>query len=46
MQELCSALNQEDATEIKAILEVIIVKLMPEVISKGEKKNVCLLIPR
>lgn len=40
MQELCSALNQEDAIEIKAILEVIITKLLPEVMSTHEKKNV------
>ena len=40
MQELCSALNQEDAKEIKAILEVIITKLVPEVMSSHEKKNV------
>ena len=39
MQELCSALNQEDAIEIKAILEVIITKLLPEVMSTHEKKN-------
>lgn len=40
MQELCSALNQENAREIKAILEVMLTKLLPEVMSKDEKKNV------
>ena len=42
MQELCSALNQENAEEIKAILEVMVTKLLPEVMSKDEKKNVFL----
>lgn len=40
MQELCAALNQEDANEIKTILEVILNKLLPEIESKNEKKNV------
>ena len=40
MQELCSALNQEDANEIKTVLEVILNKLLPEIESKNEKKNV------
>lgn len=44
MQELCSALNQEDAKEIKAVLEVMLSKLLPEVMSNDEKKNVCLLL--
>lgn len=43
-QELCSALNQEDAEEIKAVLEVMLSKLLPEVMSNDEKKNVCLLL--
>ena len=40
MQELCAELNQEDPIEIKAIMEVILTKLMHEVLSDGEKKNV------
>ena len=44
MQELCAELNQEDPIEIKAIMEVILTKLMHEVLSDGEKKNVRLSI--
>lgn len=40
IQELCSALNQDDANEIKNVLEAMLMKLIPEVQSKNEKKNV------
>ena len=43
MQELCAELNQEDPIEIKAIMEVILTKLMHEVLSDGEKKNLSLI---
>mgnify|MGYP006975353522 FL=1 len=39
MQDLCSALNQDNPVEIQAIMEVIVKRLLPEV-SSGEKKNV------
>lgn len=40
MQDLCSALNQDNPVEIQAIMEVIVERLLPEVYSSGEKKNV------
>lgn len=40
MQDLCSALNQDNPVEIQAIMEVIVKRLLPEVYSSGEKKNV------
>lgn len=41
IQDLCAELNQEDAVEIQAILEVILSRLLLEVTSTSEKKNVC-----
>lgn len=40
IQDLCSSLNQEDPVEIQAILEVIVTRLVSEVYSVEEKKNV------
>ena len=40
IQDLCSSLNQEDPVEIQAILEVIVTRLVSEVYSIEEKKNV------
>ena len=40
IQDLCSSLKQEDPLEIKAVLEAILYRLFPEVLSDGEKKNV------
>lgn len=41
MQDLCAELNQDDPTEIKAIMEIMLSKLMHEVLSGSDKKNVC-----
>ena len=43
IQDLCSSLKQEDPVEIKAVLEAILYRLFPEVLSDGEKKNVVFL---
>ena len=43
IQELCSCLKQEDPLEIKSVLEVILYKLFPEILSDGEKSNVAIL---
>ena len=40
MQDLCAELNQDDPTEIKAIMEIMLSKLMHEVLSGSDKKNV------
>ena len=43
IQELCACLKQEDPLEIKCVLEVILYKLFPEILSDGEKNNVTIL---
>ena len=44
IQELCACLKQEDPLEIKSVLEVILYKLFPEILSDGEKSNVAMLL--
>ena len=43
MQDLCLTLHQDDPKEIRAIMEVMLTKLLNELIEDKDKKNVLFL---